>query len=256
MSELKQQPSGSVLRVRKDDSKKIRHPTRSASLKTEMAKIVYRNQMQEKQTIEGSAVDQAALGTKRPIHRAAAIPKTVYQRIVLKRKKSVEKASPLEKPITVDYRDLSAERRRKSIVQQQPAPTPVEAKTPTPQERMKAEGKKALRRNLSVQSRRMGEVYPCCFLEAQTEISQSEQSELLNQLRHLTQDKWTRPTITDTKTSVIPDKASITDRTNTDKKIQSTARNHATVYASAERHIEIKTTLLITDMNNSSKVWR
>ena len=265
MSELKQRPSGPDLRVRKDNSKKIRRPTRSASLKTEMAKIVYRDQMREKQTIEGSAVDQAALGTERPIHRAAAIPKTVHQRIVLKRKKNVEKATPQEKPITVDYRDLSAERRRRSTAQQQPAPTAAETIMPTPQERMKAEGKKTLRRNLNAQMRRRGEECLNHFPEVQAEPPQPERSEPLKQIHRLSQSMWPHPAATGTEPTIISDKASALDITkgnipnaeikaqitaevkkttetpSLNKQMQKVKSNRVTVRASAERHIEIKT---------------
>ena len=75
MSKLKQRTSEPDLRVRIDDSRKIRRPTRSASLKTEMAKIAYRNQIQKKHTIENSTVDLAALGSQHPIHRLGTDPR-------------------------------------------------------------------------------------------------------------------------------------------------------------------------------------
>ena len=115
MSELKRRANGPAVKVRGDDRKNARCPTRSASIKTEMARIAYRDQQQSQQSVEGNAADQALSGAGETLHRAVAVPKAIRQQMVYQQESS-KQTYPREKPVTVDYMEFPDE---------EPASTPL-----------------------------------------------------------------------------------------------------------------------------------
>ena len=68
MSELKRRANGPAVKVRGDDRNHPRGPTRSASIKTEMARIAYRDQQQTQPSVEGNAADQSLDAAGQALH--------------------------------------------------------------------------------------------------------------------------------------------------------------------------------------------
>ena len=109
MSELKRRASGPAVKVRGDEQKHTRGPTRSASIKTEMARIAYRDQQQSQQSVEGNAADQSLDGAGQALHRTAEVPKAIRQQMVYQQQESSKQSYPQEKPVTVDYMEFPDE---------------------------------------------------------------------------------------------------------------------------------------------------
>ena len=85
MSELKRRANGPAVKVRGDE-RNPRGPTRSASIKTEMARIAYRDQQQSQQSVEGNAADHSLDAAGQALHRAAEVPKAMRQQMVFQKK--------------------------------------------------------------------------------------------------------------------------------------------------------------------------
>ena len=64
---------------------------RSASLKTEMAKIAMREQQQEQQTVEGDAADKSVDMTSQAIHKVESTAKSAHQRMIRQAQASQQK---------------------------------------------------------------------------------------------------------------------------------------------------------------------
>ena len=131
MSELKRRANGPAVKVRGDERKNTRGPSRSASIKTEMVKIAYQDQQQNQQSAEGDAADRSLDAVGQALHRAASVPKAIRQQMGYQKHESSKQAYPQEKPVTVDYMVFPDEEPASSPLHHQIAPAS------TPQVRIK-----------------------------------------------------------------------------------------------------------------------
>ena len=241
MSELKRRANGPAVKVRGDEQKNTRGPTRSASIKAEMARIAYRDQQQTQQSVEGKAADQSLDATGQALHRATEVPKAIRQQMVYQQQESSKQSYPQAEPVTVNYMEFPDEEPASPPLHHQTTHTtaskisirtnvnkntvsigiPKQKSThATSQQRMKAEIVKTLRKQIRTQRQKRMDVQTDYSLEAQTESAQSKPVQPLQQLHHPAHSK----SAIDTKTISAPHEGAISaDKATTDNPVSQTA---------------------------------